>query len=146
MEQIERKRIHVASNSSGVNIQDLIATVDEANGVNFHNVHCGFACEPENAGANSNGTWVLWCLPDAVSAVPSSLTSVLEAEGSNPYIWAMGVWIASNETPYSSGDITFRTTRNCQNGGRLVLSVNKEGISAGNVRVVRYLTYNTKSL
>ncbi len=109
-------------------------------------MHFGFGAEPQDADANANGTWVLWCIPDAVSAVPSSAIATLELEGSNPYIWAMGVWTASNQTPYTFPDATFGTTRNCPNGGRLVLSIRMEGVSAGLVRIIRYITYNTRSL
>ena len=105
-----------------------------------------FTVEPINSTANANGNWVLWCLPDPVQAIPASTTVALEAEGSNPYIWACGVWSASNENPYCSGTIRLNTSRNCQHDARLVLSIRVEGISAGNAQVNRSMCYFTKSL
>ena len=144
---MQRKRVHAQTSVvSSTGRVLLTGTVDETNGVNFHNVHFGFGVEPENADANANGTWVLWCIPDAVSAVPATAISALEVEGSNPFLWAMGVWTASNQTPYNLGDQVIRSSRNCPRNGRLVLSVDVEGISAGNSRILSYVTYNTKSL
>ena len=144
---MQRKRIHVISetkSTGGTTV--LAATVDETNGVNFHNVHFGVSVEPEVADANANGTWVLWCIPDAVSAVPGISVSLLEAEGSNPYLWAMGVWVAANQTGFNSLDNVIRSSRNCPAGGRLVLSIRVEGVTSGNCRILGYITYNTKSL
>ena len=145
---MERKRIHVAITlKAGIGTTtDLIGTIDESNGVNAHNVHICFVCEPDSTGANATGTWVLWCLPDETSGVPNGGIAELEAEGSNAFLWACGLWAASNETPYTSPDITFKITRNCQNGARLVLAIDVEGITAGSTRINRMLTYNTKSL
>ena len=144
---MQRKRIHISSALVGAAAEkQLLANVDETNGVNFHNVHFGFAVEPQDADANANGTWVLYCIPDAVSTVPTSSQGVLEAEGSNPFIWAMGVWTASNQSPYTSGDMVIRSSRNCPRDGRLIMVVRMEGVSAGTVRTLQYLTYNTKSL
>ncbi len=137
----------MSSSLEGAGAQkNLIATVDETNGVNFHNVHFGFAVEPITAAANANGIWVLYCIPDATSAVPTSSQGALEVEGSNPFIWAMGVFVTSNESPYTSGDLVIRSSRNCPRNGRLVMSVRIEGVSADTVRTLIYLTYNTKSL
>jgi len=144
---MQRKRVHTKTFSAGSSgVSTLVATVDETNGVNFHNVHFGLSAETENADANSHGLWVLWCIPDATSAVPQSDVIGLEAEGSNPFLWAMGTWFASNQTPYNSGDMVIRSSRNCPRDGRLVLVVDIEGATAGNTRIVSYLTYNTKSL
>ncbi len=144
---MQRKRVHIQTSVvvSTARVQ-LLATVDETNGVNFHNVHFGYAVEPQNADANANGTWALFCIPDAVSAVPSTAVSALELEGSNPFLWALGVWTASNQTPYTSGDFVIRSSRNCPRNGRLIMIVDVEGISAGDSRILSYLTYNTKSL
>ena len=145
---MERKRVHAATTvktGTGSTV-DLVATIDESNGVNAHNLHLCFVCEPQDAAANATGTWVLWCIPDESSAIPTGGIGELEAEGANAFLWACGLWAASNETPYTSGDIYLKTTRNCQNGARLVLALDVEGISAGATRINRMLTYNTKSL
>jgi len=143
---MERKRVHFTTAASAVSVQtNTVGTITESNGVNVHGLFCEFAIEPENADANANGTWVLWCLPDPVSAVPAIGVGTLEAEGSNPYIWACGVWAASNQTPYCKS-IRPMTSRNCQNGARIVLSLFNQGVSAGLVRQVVGLCYFTKSL
>ena len=128
------------------NTADLVAVIDESNGVNAHNLHASFTCEPDSTDANAAGQWWILCIPDEASAIPVSTNAGLEAELSNAFIWASGLWVASNQTPYHSGDITFKTSRNCQNGARLVLGVFVEGITAGSTRCVKMLTYNTKSL
>ena len=145
---MERKRVHVNSVlQAGVGTSaNLIGTIEESNGVNAHNVHFCFTCEPDSTDANAAGTWVLWCIPDENSTVPGATIANLEGEGSNAFLWASGLWNASNQTPYSSGDMTFGTSRNCQNGARLVLMVHVEGISAGSTRINKMLSYNTKSL
>ena len=144
---MERKRVHTAAGSpaaGGASI--LVANVDESNGVNIHNIHLQVNVEPEVQDANGQGQWVLWCLPDKTSGAPSTTLGALEAEGSNAFYVAGGLWSASNQTPYCSGDITFKTTRNCQNGARLVLTTHVEGLTSGLASVVMLLTYNTKSL
>jgi len=144
---MQRKRVHAVSNLpvvGGASI--LVATIDESNGVNAHNVHLSICCEPDSTDANGHGQWALWCLPDETSGPPTTTIGALEAEGSNAFLWAAGLWMASNQTPYNSGDITFKSSRNCQNGARLVLTVQVEGLTAGAVRVIQLLTYNTKSL
>ncbi len=145
---MQRKRVHVNSTLvAGVgNATSLIGTIDESNGVNAHNLNFCFTCEPDSTDANSAGQWVLWCLPDETSGIPNPSIAGLEAEGSNAFLWASGLWNASNQTPYTSPNIHIATSRNCQNGARLVLIVRVEGITAGSTRVVQMLTYNTKSL
>ena len=131
---MQRKRIHAGTFNPAVSAQsNLVGTITEANGVNVHGLWTDFSIEPENADANANGTWVLWCLPDAVSAVPAIGVGTLETEGSNPYIWACGTWIASNQTPFH-GNVRPMSSRNCQNGARIVLSIFNQGVSAGLVR------------
>ncbi len=143
---MQRKRVHAATGLLAVGDANLIALVDETNGVNFHNVHWNFSVEPQDADANANGLWALWCIPDAVSALPTLTFGALETEGSNPFLWATGTWAAANQSPYNSGNLFLNTSRNCPRDGRLVLAIRVDGISAGQARVIRTLTYNTKSL
>jgi len=144
---LERKRVHTAGGSPGAgSALILVANIDESNGVNVHNIHLSVTVEPEDADANSQGQWVLWCLPDKTSGAPSTTLGALEAEGSNAFYVAGDLWSASNQTPFVSGDVTFKTTRNCQNGARLVLTCHVEGTTAGLNSVHMLLTYNTKSL
>ena len=144
---MKRARVHSLSSLIGVgSTHQLIYTVDESNGVNVHGVRFGFIAEPENADANANGVWTLWCMPDEISAVPIPSVPLMELEGSNAFIWAMGVWASSNQTPFNLPETALGTSRNCQQGARIVLAVHASGISAGNVRVVSYLRNFTKSL
>ena len=143
---MQRRRVHAITSSIGTTGPlNLQADVDETNGANLHGLRCSMAIEPENAGANANGLWVLWCLPDAQSPIPNANFGSMETEAGNAFVWALGTWIASNETPWQH-DIEIRTSRNCQNGARIVLTIEIAGVSAGNVRYNRILTYFTKSL
>ncbi len=144
---MQRRRVHAVTSNLGVAVSHtLLATIDESNGVNAHGMRISFICEPENASANAWGTWALYCLPDEASALPVQNIAVLETEISNAFMWAVGTWAASNETPYCSPAIDLGTSRNCQNGARLVLIINPEGVSAGLVRISSVMSYFTKSL
>ncbi len=144
---MQRRRFHAISDAVGVGTATILtAAIDESNGVNIHGLRLGFICEPETGDANANGMWALWCLPDEVTGAPSTVTATMELEGSNAFLWACGVWAASNQTPYCLPETALGTSRNCQQGARLVLTVHKEGVSAGNVRVRSFMTFHTKSL
>jgi len=143
---MQRRRVHALTVNPGAGgVMVLVGTIDETNGVNAHGLRASFIVEPENADANANGNWVLYCIPDEASAVPASSTGSLELEASNAFIWALGTFAASNQTPYCK-DIEIKTSRNCQNGARLALVVNLDGVSAGNARIRGLLTYFTNSL
>ena len=143
---MQRARVHASSDSFGAGTEySLIYTIDESNGVNVHGLRVSFIVEPENADANANGLWVLWCMPDEVPAVPSPSTGLMELEGSNAFIWACGAYAASNQTPFCK-DLDLQTSRNCQQGARVVLVVRREGVSAGNVRIRAIMRCFTKSL
>ena len=142
---MQRRRVHASTATIAVANHTTIATIDESNGVNAHGLRVSFIVEPQDADANGNGNWVLYCLPDEVSAQPTSTTAVLELEGANAFIWALGTWAASNQTPYCK-DIEIGTSRNCQQGARLLFVVFQEGISAGLSRVRTIMTFHTKSL
>ena len=142
----ERRRVHTISAAAGAGADtDLVATVDEATAVNAHGVRFSMIAEPENADANANGNWALWCLPRISTAVPSTSEGGLELESDNPVMWAAGVWAASNQTPWNH-NVELRTSRNCPAGTRLVLRVHRAGVSAGNVQVRLFLTYFNRSL
>jgi len=144
---MQRKRVHSVISTPSVGVtHSITGTIDETNGANVHGLVIDFICEPENSDANANGTWALWCNPDEASVVPTTTTGALELETSNAFLWASGVWAASNQTPFCFGGKFMKTSRNCQNGARITLSINLEGVSAGNVRVRSLLQYFTKSL
>ncbi len=143
---MQRRRVHSLSDTNTVtNDHILIATIDESNGVNAHGLRASFITEPEVADANANGNWAIWCIPDEASLVPNTNTSALEAEDSNAFMWATGVYASSNQTP-SHCDIELGTSRNCQRGARIVLVVTRGGVTTGSVRIRSVMTYFTKSL
>ena len=140
---MQRRRVHAISATGGSSlVVNLIGTIDETNGTNVHGVRGSFIVEPEDADANGNGNWAVWCMPDETSAVPVTSTASLELEGSNAFLWAIGTWAASNQTPYCK-DFDLSTSRNCQAGARIVLVVDVEGLSVGNARIRSTLTYFT---
>ncbi len=140
---MQRRRVHAITATGGAAlVVNLIGTIDETNGTNVHGLRCSFIVEPEDADANANGNWVLYCIPDEASGVPTSSTGSLETEASNAFIWAIGTWAGSNQTPYCK-DIDVATSRNCQNGARIVLVIDVEGLSVGNARVRATMTYFT---
>ncbi len=141
----QRRRMHWKTDAGGIGQVDNIATVDETNGANVHGLRCSIAIEPENADANANGTWVLWCIPRQDTSRASMSFGALETEVANPEVWACGVWVATNQTGFNH-DLDIGTSRNCPNGTRIILTISKEGITAGNVRVNTMITYFTTSL
>ena len=137
----QRRRVHAADQTGGAGTQlDVVGTVDEGPAVNIHGFRASFTTEPENADANANGTWTVWCLPRQSTAVPGSSIGSLETEADNPVLWAVGMWASSNQTP-SEKDIELRTSRNCQAGTRIVLRIRREGVSAGNVDINAVMTW-----
>jgi len=143
---MQRRRVHTIQETVAVNTAvDLIGTIDETNGVNAHGMRCSFTCLPDQQNANADGHWVIWCIPDEATAVPPIGTGALELEASNAFMWAIGTWSGSNETPYCK-DIELGTSRNCQKGARLVLSIRADDLTAGMLEVRASMTYFTKSL
>ncbi len=110
---MQAKRIQVLEGNLGVNAQvvvQLLVPDDPREEVNFHNIWASASCEPETAGANCQGTWVLQLLRAGQSQVVySDANTILEAR--NPDIIACGVFSASNETPWNSGAINPKTSR-----------------------------------
>ena len=143
---IQRRRLDAETDSNtniDQNTSDIVQiTMDESEAVNVHGVrYCG-SIEPEDGGANANGFWCLFCLPDQVISttndLPESFTA-LDNEDFLAYLWAVGCWTASNEAPYH-WEVAPRTSRNCKRGARVVGYVIKSGISAGAVRINQTLT------
>ena len=100
--------------------------------INFHNIWIGLGVVPVNADANANGQWVLYTLPDPVTA--TILTeAVLNTEVHNARIVACGLWYASNEMPFNLPPIQVKTSRNLNAGDKLILESVIEAITAGTV-------------
>ena len=138
----QRRRLNAESDTAGVNItRNVEILMDETDSVNFHGMHFCFSIEPENADANANGFWVLYCLPGGiinVTDLPETFGS-LDNEDFLPYVWGVGCWTASNQAPFHY-DFSPSTSRNCQKGARIIGRISTTGISAGLVRINRTLT------
>ena len=144
----QRRRLDASTIAN--NITDGKDTVeimlDEGPSVNVHGLRYCASIEPENADANANGFWIVFCLPAGVIAnsdLPGSFAT-LNDEDFLPYVWGVGCWTASNQAP-ANIDFGPKTSRTCQNGARILAYISKSGISAGNVRVNQTLTCFTSN-
>ena len=109
--------------------------------VNFHGLHYCISIEPENADANCNGFWVVYCLPgDVITTgdLPNTFPG-LDDQKFQPYVWGLGCFTASNQAPYT-WEFAPRTSRTCKEGARILAYVVTTGISAGAVRINQILT------
>ena len=102
--------------------------------VNFHNIWWGFSVEPESAGANAAGTWVLWQNQDASATDPLWNFTTLGDGSQNMRIIACGVWAASNESPFNFSS-HLNSSRNLVVNNELVLTVTLTGLTAGAARI-----------
>ena len=141
----QRRRLDAETKSNSTlnsNTADFVEIqLTEGPNVNIHGLRYCFSIEPENADANANGFWVLYCYPASVLSVndfPSTFAT-LDNEDFLPYVWGVGCWTASNQAPYHY-EFTPKTSRNCQQGARIVGVITKTGISAGAVRINQTLT------
>jgi len=115
--------------------------------VNIHGFRAETILEPQNADANANGICAVYVLPGGViqnSDLPQTFGEFGD-EALAPYLWGIGVWQASNQTP---GGWKFepKTSRNMQRGGRVVFVLRIEGVSAGGVRHNTMLTCFTTDI
>ena len=142
----QRRRLNAESDSSSVlndNAVNLtVITLDDAPAVNIHGLrYCG-SIEPENADANANGFWCLYCLPADLIIPATDLPetfAALDNEDFMPYLWGVGCWTASNQAPYHF-EFAPMTSRTCQKGARIVGTIVLTGISAGAVRMNSLIT------
>ncbi len=139
----QRRRLDAQSDQIGVNDHTAVnITQDETDAANLHGLHYCFSIEPENADANSNGFWVVYCLPAGVIDVATDLPNNfadLDNEDFLPYVWGVGCWTASNQAPFHY-EFAPQTSRNCQRGARIVGRISQTGISAGMSRVNSTIT------
>ncbi len=104
--------------------------------VNLHGYRAEFMVEPQDADANANGIWAVWVLPNDViqnSDLPSTFGEYGN-EDRSAYQWGMGVWGATNQTPFHL-EFAPKGTRNMQRNSRVVLSIRVDGITAGVARI-----------
>ncbi len=130
---MQAKRIQVNENNVGVNgaVEVVLAVPsDPREEVNFHNIWIGATAEPQNAEANSQGTWVLWVRRQGAPSVIFTDT-IVNAENSNTVIIACGVYSAANESPWTLPPTQIKTSRTLQAGDLLALTLMTTGITAG---------------
>ena len=130
-----KRRTEVASGNPGVSNNFIDIDFDKGQAVNIHGFRLMIALEPEDADANANGAWAVYVLPGNViqnSDLPT-LFSQFGDEKYAPYLWGFGPWIASNQTP-AMVEFAPKSSRNMQSGGRIVLLLRIQGVSAGLVR------------
>ncbi len=142
---MQAKRISVVSNSGGVGTQQsntVTMPTTPREQINAHNIHLSMGIEPESAGANANGTWALLCLEDVGKGIPAISPALLTTETENFSIIAMGVWVASNEGPFNK-QVDIKSSRTCLPGTRIVLAIRRDGVSAGNVRIISSVFFHT---
>ncbi len=101
--------------------------------VNYHNIWWGVAVEVENAGANATFRWVLFIKRDSTATDPVFSLANIQAETFNQRIIACGVGAASNEMPYTLPAQHMNSSRNLLVGEELVLTLNIQGITAGQI-------------
>ena len=142
----QRRRLDATTNSN-TSIQSNTAdaveiTFDETNKTNVHGLRWCFSIEPENADANANGFYCIYCLPSNAitnSLLPNTFGEVSDDTDWGPYLWGIGCWTASNQAPYHY-EFNPATSRNCQKNARIYAYVVKTGISAGAVRINQTLS------
>jgi len=138
----QRRRLDAQSDQQGNNSRsDVELLLNESDAVNIHGLHYCFSIEPENADANANGYWIVYCLPAGVidlADLPLNFAD-LDNEDFLPYVWGVGCWTASNQAPFHY-EFAPNTSRNCQKGARIVGQVAITGVSAGMVRVNSTIT------
>jgi len=134
----QAKRIQVVENTALTpgNAQNVILEVptDLRMEANYHNIWASFTAEPEDAGANGAGTWVLYIIKEGGSAIAWSDITV-NAENNNWFIIACGVWSAANEAPYTSPPIHPQTSRTLNPGDKLALAITVTGLTVGQFTV-----------
>ncbi len=129
---MQAKRIQVNEGNdvaSGFTTVSLQVPTEPREQVNFHNIWIGVTVEPVTAGANCQGTWVLYVEPNVGVGDFAFTDSVLNLETRNVDIIACGVFSASNESPFSMIPVQIKTSRNINPNGRLVLNSTITGIT-----------------
>jgi len=92
--------------------------------VNVHGLRVDINIESEAMEANSNGYWIVYALPgDTIGGLdlPTSYSD-LDNEDLQGYIWGIGNWMASNQTPFHHVFMP-KTSRNLPRKGRVFCQV-----------------------
>ncbi len=130
---MQAKRIQVNEANTGVNANVrvlLVAPVSPREEINFHNIWGSVSVEPQDAGANCQGSWILSIERENATGIGFTDT-VVNTELHNAVIIACGVYSVSNESPYNSGAIHPKSSRTLMPGDTLVLQSITTGVTAG---------------
>jgi len=129
--QAKRIQVNEANQGAGAQVSaNLEVPTDPREEVNFHNIWGSVSAEPQDAGANCQGTWLLLITRENATT-PAFTDTVVNGESNNTNIIACGVYSASNESPFNSGPIHPETSRTLQPGDKLQLVIVVTGITAG---------------
>ena len=140
-----KRRIEVATGTPGIGNSFVDIAFDKGQVVNVHGFRLEQIIEPQDADANANGITGVYVLPGGViqnSDLPTSFGTFGD-EKTAPYLWGIMPWAASNQAP-SKVEFFPKTSRNIPAGGRIVVNLRTEGISAGAVRQSTTITCFTK--
>ena len=130
---MQAKRIQVNETNTGAGgslTVQLLVPSSPREAVNFHNIWGSVSSEPQDADANSQGTWVLFILR-ATQVFPVYTDTVINGESTNAEIIACGVYSSSNQSPWTSEAIHPSTSRTLNPGDSLNLQIVNAGITAG---------------
>ena len=130
-----KRRVEVATGTASISDNFIDMDFDKGQVVNVHGFRVEAMIEPQDADANANGIWAVWVLPGGV-ITNGDLPNTLGAFGDEkfaPYLWGIGVWGGTNQTP-AMINFAPKSTRNVQAGGRIVFQLRVNGLSAGLVR------------
>ncbi len=136
-----KRRTEVGTGTPGISSNFIDMDFEQGQIVNVHGLRVENIIEPQDADANANGIIAVYVLPGSVvqnSDLPQTLGD-FGNEKYAPYLWGIGVWAASNQTP-SKWTFEPKTSRNIQEGGRIVVNLRINGISAGLVRQTTLIT------
>jgi len=128
-----KRRLETSGSNPGISSNFIDVDFDSGTVVNVHGYRMQFDIEPEVADANASGFWAVYVLPGGViqnSDLPGTI-GVLGDEKLAPYIWGLGTFSASNQTPRHV-EFNPKTSRNIQRGGRIVLLIVIAGLTSGN--------------
>ena len=136
-----KRRIEIATGTPGISNSFIDIEFDKGQVVNVHGFRMEQVIEPQDQDANANGVTAIYVLPGGViqnSDLPTTLGTFGD-EGTAPYLWGIFPWVASNQTP-SHYIFEPKTSRNIQAGGRIVVDLRVDGLSAGLVRQTTCIT------
>ena len=144
---MDKRRIEVSSGNPGISLNFIDVDFEQGQVVNVHGYRCMVAMEPENADANANGIMAIYRLPGGViqnSDLPASYGEFGDEKWA-PYLWGITPFACSNQTPFY-WDFAPKTSRTIQEGGRIVLDILVNGLSAGLIRINTVQTMFTSAV